>query len=65
MGTGRIVEDHDAIVAIGSSVAGRYQRADTESVSAAVEAQAGKRLGVIIDVGRVVTWDHTKLGGGY
>ena len=30
-----------------------------------LEAQARKRLGVVIDVENVVSWDHTKLGGGY
>ena len=30
-----------------------------------LEAQATKRLGVVIDVEHVVSWDHRKLGGGY
>jgi hypothetical protein len=30
-----------------------------------IEAQARKRLGVVIEVERVVSWDHTKLGGAY
>jgi PPOX class probable F420-dependent enzyme len=65
VGTGRIVEDRDEIIAIGLSVATRYQDVDAESARPFVEAQAGKRIGVVIDVEHTVTWDHTKLGGGY
>ena len=30
-----------------------------------LEAQAHKRIGVVIDVERTVSWDHRKLPGGY
>ena len=30
-----------------------------------IEKQAQKRIGVVIDVERVVSWDHTKLAGAY
>jgi PPOX class probable F420-dependent enzyme len=64
-GTGRIVEDKDGIVAIGAAVAQRYTGPVTEGGLAFIEAQAAKRLGVVIDVERVVSWDHRKLGGTY
>ena len=64
-GTGRIVEDKDEIVAIGAAVAERYTGPVTDQGLAFIEAQAGKRLGVVIDVERVVSWDHRKLGGTY
>jgi len=65
VGTARLVEERESIIAIGMSVAQRYQSADAETIRAGVEAQADKRLGVVIDVERVVSWDHTKLGGAY
>ena len=65
VGRGRIVEDRDEIIAIGLSVAVRYQDIDAERARPFVEAQAGKRIGVVIDVERVVSWDHTKLDGRY
>ena len=65
VGTGRIVEDRDEIVAIGLSVAQRYQDTDAETARPFVESQADKRIGVVIDVERVVSWDHTKLGSVY
>ena len=64
-GSARIVEDKDEIVAIGAAVATRYTGPVTDQGLAFIEAQAGKRVGVVIDVERVVTWDHRKLGGTY
>ena len=65
VGTGRIVENHDDIVTIGKSVAARYTGPVTADTLPFIEGQARKRLGVVIDVERTVTWDHTKLGGVY
>ena len=68
VGTARIVEDFDAIVAIGRAVAAKYQgpeAASSPEVLAFLEGQARKRVGVVIDVDRVVSWDHTKLAGTY
>ena len=65
VGTARLVEDREGIIEIGLSVAERYQGTDAATALPFVEAQAGKRLGVVIDVERVVSWDHTKLGGTY
>jgi PPOX class probable F420-dependent enzyme len=65
IGTGRIVENKDEIIAIGAAVAERYTGPVTERAMTFIEAQADKRLGVVIDVERVVTWDHRKLGGAY
>jgi PPOX class probable F420-dependent enzyme len=68
VGTARIVEDFDEIVAIGRAVAAKYQGTEAASspdVLAFLEGQARKRVGVVIDVDRVVSWDHTKLAGSY
>jgi hypothetical protein len=67
VGRGRIVEDRDRVLAIGLSVAGRHggPAAVSDDARPFLEAQAAKRLGVVIEVERVVSWDHTKLGGGY
>ena len=67
VGQGRIIEDRDAIIAIALSVAGRHTgpAALTAEARPFIEAQAAKRVGVVIDVERVMSWDHTKLGGTY
>lgn len=67
VGTGRIVDDYDGIMEIAKLVAPRYNgpSALSEAAMPFIEAQARKRLGVELVVERVVSWDHTKLGGGY
>jgi hypothetical protein len=67
VGTGRIIEGFEEILAIGKAVGVKYNGADILSEAALpfLEAQAHKRLGVVFDVERVVSWDHRKLGGGY
>jgi PPOX class probable F420-dependent enzyme len=65
LGTARIVEDRDGIMAIGESVAERYTGPVTDESRKFLEAQAAKRVGVVIDVEHVVSWDHAKLGGTY
>jgi PPOX class probable F420-dependent enzyme len=66
-GTGRIITDFDEIVQIALSTSSRYGGGGivTPEARGFIEAQARKRVGVVIDVEKVVTWDHTKLGGAY
>jgi nitroimidazol reductase NimA-like FMN-containing flavoprotein (pyridoxamine 5'-phosphate oxidase superfamily) len=67
VGTGEIVDDYDTVLAIGKAVALRYngESALSDAALPFIEAQARKRLGVVFRIERTVTWDHTKLGGGY
>lgn len=68
LGTAHIIEDFDAIMGIGRMVAAKYQGSEaveSPEVLAFLEAQARKRVGVVIDVERTVSWDHTKLQGTY
>jgi Pyridoxamine 5'-phosphate oxidase len=67
VGTGRIVEDYEDVLAIGKAIGVKYN--GTAAISDAalpfLEAQARKRLGVVFEVERNVSWDHSKLSGGY
>ncbi len=65
VGTGTIITDTEDIIAIGLSTSQRHTGADPEASRPFVEAQAGKRIGVRIDVEHVVSWDHRKLEGRY
>lgn len=67
VGTGQIVDDPEQILAIGLSVGERYTgpAALTDAARPFLEAQARKRLGVLLHVEHVVSWDHRKLGGTY
>lgn len=38
---------------------------DDDAVRAAFEGYAAKNTAVIVEPQRVISWDHTKLGGGY
>jgi Pyridoxamine 5'-phosphate oxidase len=69
----RIVEDDiEEIVRIGTGLLGRMAGADqagtTEAVTAAgqfIRLQAQKRVGLVFEPTKVVSWDHGKLGGTY
>ena len=65
VGTATIVEDRDDVMAIGRSVFERYNGEWSEGAAAAVATMGAKRVAVRIDVEKVVSWDHTKLGGTY
>jgi general stress protein 26 len=67
VGSATIVEDYDTVLAIGKAVGLKYNGdgAISDAALPFLEAQAKKRLGIQINVGRIVSWDHTKIGGGY
>jgi PPOX class probable F420-dependent enzyme len=65
VGTATIVEDREQVVAIGASVLDRHTGPYTEEARPILEQVGAKRVGVVIDVEKVVSWDHRKLGGVY
>lgn len=67
VGSGRLVDDYDQTLAIGKAVGVRYNGEGVLSAEALpfLEAQARKRIGVVFDVERTVSWDHSKLGNAY
>ena len=65
VGRGIVVEDRDAVMQIGRSVYERYTGPWSDAIAPAVEAMGAKRFAVRIEVDKMVTWDHTKLGGVY
>jgi PPOX class probable F420-dependent enzyme len=65
VGRARIVDDRAAVLAIGKALGRRYRLGAHDGIGQAmIEAQAAKRVGVVIDVERVVSWDHRKLTAG-
>jgi PPOX class probable F420-dependent enzyme len=66
-GRARVIEDRDQIFEIGKAVAVKYTGPNALAPDSLpfIEAQVPKRLGVVIDVERWVSWDHTKLAGIY
>ena len=63
-GTARLVEEYDEIHALGSRVAARMA-GDVdlgEFGDEIVSKQARKRVGIVVEPGKVASWDHRKMG---
>lgn len=61
-GTAEIVEDADRLWEVGVSVWERYTGPYTDEAKPLVEFMIQKRVAVRVDVDRVRSWDHRKLG---
>jgi hypothetical protein len=66
-GHGVIVDEYDDVLEIGKAVGVKYNGPSAlgESALPFLEAQAAKRVGVLFEIEHIVSWDHTKLAGGY
>lgn len=62
-----LVEDFEEIVRIGAELMARYSPAQEVATAATqfIRVQARKRVGLVFRPTKVVSWDHTKLGGIY
>jgi PPOX class probable F420-dependent enzyme len=61
-GTAEIIDDPDALWAVGVSVWERYNGPYTEEMKPLVEFMLHKRVAVRVEVSRTRSWDHRKLG---
>ena len=66
----QIVEDTAEVTRMGITLMQRYAGAKpgdpaSAELSAFIAGQAPKRIGLIFHPTKVVSWDHTKLGGTY
>jgi PPOX class probable F420-dependent enzyme len=65
VGRAELVPEHDGKMAIGRSVFERYIGDWSDEMVPFLERTGAKRVGVIIQADRVVSWDHRKLEGTY
>ena len=65
VGTGEILDAQDDVMAIGRSVFERYTGEWSDAAAVGVARMGAKRAVVKINVEKVVSWDHAKLGGTY
>lgn len=65
VGRGEILADREAVMQVGESIYERYNGPLTDETRPLVEHMGRKRVAVLIEVERVVSWDHRKLGGAY
>ncbi|HEY3712212.1 MAG TPA: pyridoxamine 5'-phosphate oxidase family protein [Amycolatopsis sp.] len=66
----QLVEDTAEVTRIGITLMQRYAGAKPgdpvpDQLRSFIEGQAPKRIGLIFRPTKLVTWDHTKLGGSY
>ena len=61
--TGRatIVEDFDTVLELGEAVHRRYAGSGANDARGHLEAQAKKRVAILIEPVRTASWDHRKL----
>ena len=64
VGTAEIVEDPDRMWTLGVDLFERYYGTYTDDLKPFVETMLNKRVVIKVNVKRVVTWDHRKLGLG-
>ncbi|MDQ1436531.1 MAG: hypothetical protein QOK43_160 [Acidimicrobiaceae bacterium] len=65
VGTATVHDDRETVMALGRNVYERYTAAWTDDAAPAIEQMGAKRVVIRIDVAKVVSWDHSKLGGTY
>lgn len=65
VGRGVVIDDPDAVMAVGISVFERYTAPFSEEYRPMIEKTGAKRVAVKIEVEKTVSWDHRKLGGVY
>ncbi|MET9259023.1 PPOX class F420-dependent oxidoreductase [Amycolatopsis sp. NPDC004079] len=61
-GRAEVVDDPEALWAVGVNIWERYHGEYTDEVKPMVEFMLSKRVAVRVDVERVRSWDHRKLG---
>jgi len=65
-GRAELVEDRDEVVRYGEAVYERYWGPlDNDMVREGVRTMGAKRVVVVVKPEKVVSWDHSKLGGNY
>ena len=65
VGRGEVVDDKGVLKEVASSVVARYMGVSEAEADAAAEILMNKRSAVVIHAERIVSWDHSKLGGTY
>jgi PPOX class probable F420-dependent enzyme len=64
-GRARLVDDRDQVIAFGELMYPRYFGELNDAARAGVAMTGQKRIVVMVEPLKTVSWDHTKLGGTY
>lgn len=60
-----LYDEREVVQHIGELIWERYTGPLNENTRPMIEAQAAKRVAVVVRPGEIVSWDHRKLGGRY
>jgi PPOX class probable F420-dependent enzyme len=64
-GRARLVENLDEVFAFGELLYPRYFGELNDAAREGIKYTGAKRVVVMVEPSKVVSWDHTKLGGAY
>jgi PPOX class probable F420-dependent enzyme len=65
-GPAELVEERDDVISYGEAIYERYWGPiDNDMVREGVRTMGAKRVVVVVKPEKVVSWDHSKLGGAY
>ena len=65
VGRGEVIDDKGILGEVAASVVERYMGVSGEAAEQAAQMLMQKRSAVVIHPQRIVSWDHSKLGGTY
>lgn len=66
VGTGEIVTEWEELAPIGAEIVKRYfGPVEEDQIDPILRQSGAKRFGVRMKIDRIVSWDHSKLGGVY
>jgi PPOX class probable F420-dependent enzyme len=64
-GHAEIVDDPDDVLRYGEAVYERYWGPLNDTVREGVRAMGAKRVVIVVKPDKILSWDHSKLGGAY
>jgi len=64
-GQAEIVDDPDDVLRYGEAVYERYWGPLNDTVLEGVRAMGAKRVVIVVKPDKILSWDHSKLGGSY
>ena len=64
-GQAEIVDDPDDVLRYGEAVYERYWGPLNDTVREGVRAMCAKRVVIVVKPEKILSWDHSKLGGAY
>ncbi|HEY4396688.1 MAG TPA: PPOX class F420-dependent oxidoreductase [Acidimicrobiia bacterium] len=64
-GQAEIVDDPDEVLRYGEAVYERYWGPLDDTVRDGVRAMGAKRVVIVVKPEKILSWDHSKLGGAY